>query len=190
MAGAGSVILGPGGLGNADGNLDWAMSPADDEGFAAVYEEMRAMARRFFRDQPEAQTLQPTALVHEVFLRLAASGTMPTDRAHLANLCARAMRQILVDHARARSARRAREGIRHGKANRPLEREATPEDVVALDDVLRTYERLDGRRAVLVELRVFGGFSLEQCAEILGVARSTVSEDWRVARAWLTQAIA
>jgi RNA polymerase sigma factor (TIGR02999 family) len=186
-----------------------ANSTADAVNFAFIYDELRAMARRFFETQPSAHTLQPTALVHEVFLRLAASGNLSErgqcrlSSAHLANLCARAMRQVLVDHARSRVARRRREGVAHeailqtadsgagssegGSANAPA---PSVEEVIDLHEALQRYESLDERRSRLVELRIFGGFSLERSADLLGVSRSTVSEDWRVARAWLTQAMA
>ncbi|MBN4082712.1 hypothetical protein JYS44_00590 [Phycisphaeraceae bacterium AH-315-B13] len=152
--------------------------------FTSTYAELREMAHRFFDKQPSAQTLQATELVHEVFVRIASTDTAITNQEHLANLCARAMRQVLVDHARQRIARRQREHTH--QTERHANSGPSDEDIIAINDALDRYHEIDSQRTALVQLRIFGGFTLEQSAEFLGIARSTASEHWRVARAWLT----
>ena len=150
-----------------------------------VYAELRALAGSYFRGRSE-QTLQPTALVHEVYLRLVrADGTEWKDRAHFMAVAATAMRQILTDRARRRTAGK-RGGIGRERvtlANLPAFAPAV--DVVALDDLLGRLAELDARQARLVELRFFGGLTEEEAAETLGVSLRTVQKDWRKAKAWL-----
>jgi RNA polymerase sigma factor (TIGR02999 family) len=160
--------------------------------FQAVYAELRKMADRELRRERADHTLQPTELVHEVFFRLVDSNRCRfEDRRHFLGLACRAMRQVLVDHAR----RRGR-GKRGGGWSRiPLD-EIDPrvrdDDrvVVALNDAL---ERLAARhpdKARLVEMHFFGGFTLEECAGILGVSPRTISRHWAFAQAWLAREMA
>jgi len=151
-----------------------------------VYDQLRAMAAGYFRNQPPAATLEPTALVHEVFLRVVDQTSAKwNDRAHFFAVCAVAMRGILADHARKRRAAK-----RGGGWDRvPLSDVATPGsdvDLLALDDALTELARLNERQARVVEYRYFGGMTIPEVAEALGVAKSTVDEDWRMARAWLS----
>ncbi|HKE00262.1 MAG TPA: sigma-70 family RNA polymerase sigma factor [Planctomycetota bacterium] len=155
--------------------------------FPLVYEELRRAAQRVLGGGADRQTLQPTALVHEAYLRLVdhtLSGFEGRD--HFVRTAVRAMRQILVDHARAR-----RSGKRGGGAARlPLDEavdsiEVDAIDLVALDEALGRLAAHDERLARTVELRFFGGLTIEETARLLGVSTPTVERDWRFARSWL-----
>jgi RNA polymerase sigma factor (TIGR02999 family) len=150
-----------------------------------VYAELRALAGSYFRGRV-AQTLQPTALVHEVYLRLVrADGTEWKDRAHFMAVAATAMRQILTDRARRRVAAK-RGGADRERVTLSNVAAFTPAvDVIALDDLLVRLAALDERQARLVELRFFGGLTEEEAAETMGVSLRTVQKDWRKAKAWL-----
>ena len=162
-----------------------------DDLLPRVYDELRALADAYMRRERAGHTLQPTALVHEAFLRLLRlpPGSVQ-NRIHFFALAAQAMRRILADHAR-----RHRAAKRGGGAVRvPLElveggAPATPagDDVAAddLDAALEDLAKLDERQARVVELRFFGGLSIEETAEVLAVSPATVKRDWLVARAWL-----
>lgn len=155
--------------------------------FPLVYEQLRELARRSFRRERAHHTLQPTALVHEAWLRVAAqtSGDWQ-DRAHFFGIAARVMRQVLVDHARRRGAlKRAgrREPVTMERI--PDDDGAAPLDVVALDEALARLAALAPRKAGVVELRLFAGMTVEEVAEALGVSVRTVEGDWAFARAWL-----
>jgi RNA polymerase sigma-70 factor (ECF subfamily) len=154
---------------------------------ALVYEQLRGLAGRYLWGQ-EGHTLQPTALVHEAFLRIAAvPSSRIRDRAHFAALCAVAMRQILANHARKRQTlkRGARVGERLGLTGLDARESRPPVDVLALDEALDELARLDERQAHVVQYRYFGGLTVPEVAQVLGVSRSTVEDDWRMARAWL-----
>lgn len=154
----------------------------------AVYDELHAIARHVFRDQPAAQTLQPTALVHEAYIRLVgdAEGPRFECRAHFMAVAAKAMRHILVDQARRRRAAKRGGGAQRITLHETSLGDTTDEvDVLALDDALERLAEMDERKAKIVELRFFGGLSIDETAEALSIARSTVTEDWRMARAWL-----
>lgn len=154
-----------------------------------VYRELRAMAAVQLRGEREDHTLQPTALVHEAFLRLVGQDRADwRSRAQFFDLAARMMRRVLVDHARAR--RRLKRG---GAAVRV---ELTPtsgkvasklEDVLALDEAIERLEELDPRQARIVELHFFAGLSVAETAEVVGCSEATVSRDWRLARMWLAR---
>jgi RNA polymerase sigma-70 factor (ECF subfamily) len=152
-----------------------------------IYDQLRALAGSYFRDQPVGHTLQPTALVHEAFVKLINS---PTDgfnsRAHFMAVASTAMRQILTDHAR-----RKRADKRGGGAGK-IELDAAEGfikgkeiDIVDLDEALTQLRAFDDRKHRVVELRFFGGLEMQQIADFLGVSLSTVEADWRAARAWL-----
>jgi RNA polymerase sigma factor (TIGR02999 family) len=152
-----------------------------------VYEELRRMAARYMRGEREGHTLQASALVNEAYLRLADHRNMQWQgRAHFFGVAAQAMRRVLVDHARTRDS-----GKRGGGQQKVVLEEAAlaavePEaDLVALDEALRELARLSERKARVVELRYFGGLSVEEAAEVLGVAPVTVMRDWRIAKMWL-----
>jgi RNA polymerase sigma-70 factor (ECF subfamily) len=155
-----------------------------------VYEELRGLAASYMAGQGPGHTLQPTALVHEAFIKLV-DRTSPhySGRGHFFAVAATAMRQILVDHARAENAQK-RGG---GRTRVSLEEGLAPSgggsviDVVALDEALKTLGELDERQAKIVEMRFFAGLTVDEVAAVLGVSRSTVEEEWRMARAWLSR---
>lgn len=152
--------------------------------FEEVYEDLRELASGLFRKRGPAHTLQPTALVHEVWLKVAERGI--TDRQHFLALAAKAMRQILIDHAR-----RARADKRGGGAHRvTLEAEAevgsdSGADLVALDDALTKLGRANPRFLRVFELRFLAGMGSDEVAETLGVTQRTAQLDWRAIRAFL-----
>jgi RNA polymerase sigma factor (TIGR02999 family) len=152
-----------------------------------VYDELRALAAAMLADQRPGHTLQPTALVNEAYVRLLRQSHIRVDsRAHFVRLAAKVMRQVLVDHARARASQKR--GGDRGRVTLDGQDAAADDagvDILALDDALSTLTALDERKARLVELRVFAGMSLDEAADALGVARSTAALDWRFAKAWL-----
>lgn len=155
--------------------------------FPLVYDELRKLAGGYLRRERPDHTLQSTALVHEAFLRMVDQQAVEwQSRAHFFGIAARIIRQILVDHARARRAQK-----RGGDAlTLPLDEAlAVPErknvDLVALDDALTALARMDERQAKVVELRFFAGLSIEETAEALRTSAATVKRDWLVAKAWL-----
>jgi RNA polymerase sigma factor (TIGR02999 family) len=151
-----------------------------------VYDELRAIAARYLRRERPDHTLEPTALVHEVYLRLIDQKAAEwQDRAHFFAIAAKLMRRILVDHARGRlSDKRGRGTARVSITGVEVAAELTP-DLVALDDALRDLAAFDPDRATLVELRYFGGLTVEETAEVMGRSTATVVRQWRTARAWL-----
>ncbi|MBC8105016.1 MAG: sigma-70 family RNA polymerase sigma factor [Anaerolineae bacterium] len=154
-----------------------------------VYTELRAMAANYLRRERPDHTLQPTALVHEAFLRLA--GDKSIDRAHFMAMAAVAMRNVLVDHARRHAAaKRSTEGKRLSFGAPELATTKSDMDVLELDDLLLRLAKLDARRARVVELKVFAAMTNDEIAHVLGIARSTVAEDWTVAKAWLAAELA
>ena len=160
-----------------------------EELMPAVYEELRSLARRKLGQERDAITLQPTALVNEVYLRLVDQELAGVeDRAHFLQLCARVMRNILVDRARARNSTKRDGG---GRVNFDVAMEvhalgATHAvDVLVFDELLGRLGELDERKAKVVELRFFGGLSVEDTAAVLDVSERTVAREWNVARAWL-----
>jgi RNA polymerase sigma-70 factor (ECF subfamily) len=151
-----------------------------------VEAELRRLARGYMVRERRGHTLQPTALVNEAFLRLTgARGIRWQDRAHFLGISARLMRRVLVDHARSRASRK-----RGGDADRVALDEgiAAPEraiDIVALDRALEALAAVDVRKSRTIELRFFGGLSVEETAEVLRVSPDTVKRDWRLAKLWL-----
>jgi RNA polymerase sigma factor (TIGR02999 family) len=159
-----------------------------DRLYPLVYDELRRAAQRALRAERAEHTLQATELVHEVFLKLAGSGPGHVhDRSHFLGVAARAMRQVLVDHARRRNAaKRGGELVRttlgdSAFVSGPL----SAEELIALDDALERLEAYDGRLRRVVEMRYFAGLSEREIATALGVTERTVQRDWVKARAWL-----
>jgi RNA polymerase sigma-70 factor (ECF subfamily) len=152
-----------------------------------LYDELRRLAAGVLRGQRPNHTLQPTALVHEAYLKLVASaGGALADRTHLLATAARAMRQILVDHARARATEKRGGGavqVTLSLAGAAVEPSAF--DLLAFDEALRRLEALDGQQVRVVELRYLVGLSVEEVAEVLGVSAATVKRDTAMAKAWL-----
>lgn len=162
--------------------------------FELVYGELRALAGSMFRGQHSDHTLQPTALVHEVWMKMVDRTSLQArDRAHFMAIAATAMRQILIDHARAKRADKRGGGVGRVTIDEAMEPAAPdhgqPLDVLLLDEALTRLAALDGRQARIVELRMFGGLSVEETAEALSVSTRTVELDWRMARAWLSRAL-
>jgi len=152
-----------------------------------VYQELYRLARRHMATERPSHTLQATALVHEAYVRLVESDhTHFKNRAHFFAVCAQVMRRILVDWARAHEATKRGGEVRPLKLEEALVVESKPgRDFVALDDALKELTALDPRKAQVVELRFFGGLSVEETAEVLQVAPVTVMRDWNLARSWL-----
>lgn len=151
-----------------------------------VYDQLRAIAGSYFRGQPSGHTLQPTALVHEAFLKLVGSGSSWENRAHFCAVAATAMRQILSNHARDKRAAK-RDGNRVQLSVNELPTPAGPSalDLLDLDDALSELSALNPRHARLVELRFFGGLGTDEIAHVIGVSSSMVRREWRAMRAWL-----
>ena len=163
---------------------------AANELLPIVYAELRAIAGRLLREGKPGHTLQPTALVHEAWLKLASAlaggGGAYQGRVHFLAVAARAMRQVLIAHARTRNAQKRGGGGQQQPLDLCLERfEAEAGDVVALHDTLERLARESPRAAQVVEMRVFGGMTIEEAGLALAVAPTTIKADWRFARAWL-----
>jgi RNA polymerase sigma-70 factor, ECF subfamily len=170
--------------------IEWSHGEqsALDQLMPLVYRELRRMADRYMRAQSPSHTLQTTALIHEAYLRLA--GDSPTrwkNRAHFFGVAAKAMRRILVDHARARQALK-----RGGHEHRSITldeavviSDSRVAETVALDDALTELAKLNPRQSQVVELRYFGGLDIGETAEALSISPETVMRDWRAAKAWL-----
>jgi RNA polymerase sigma factor (TIGR02999 family) len=150
------------------------------------YDELRRLAAAYMRRERPGQTLQATALVHEVYLRLAGAGAPWQDERHFIGIAARAMRQILVERARARGAQKRWAGLDRVSLSHALAAAVDPEGLLpALDDALAKLERLDPEQARIVDLRYFAGCSIEETAELLQMSPATLKRRWSLARAWL-----
>jgi len=152
-----------------------------------VYPELRRIARQHLERRRAGESLESAALANEVYLKLVrAGGIRCENRAHFLALCAQIMRRILVDHARRRGfAKRGGDALRVPLDELLLVAEARGIEVLALDEALDALTRIDRRKGRVVELRYFGGLSIEETAEVLGVSADTAKRDWRMARAWL-----
>jgi RNA polymerase sigma factor (TIGR02999 family) len=153
-----------------------------------VYNELRAVAHRYLRRERQSHTLQTEALVHEAYMRLLDGRPMVTEsRAHFVAVAARLMRQILVDYARSHQA--AKRGTRQTvELTLDVDLPQSPRaDVVALDDALNALSHRDAQQGRIVELRFFGGLTIEEAAEALDISPATVKRDWAMARAWLSR---
>jgi len=154
-----------------------------------VYDELRALAGSFFARQTPGHTLQPTALVHEAYLKLAEhEGARWENRAHFFAVAARAMRQVLMNHARDKVAAKRGGGWQRITLDAAVTPMATREiDILALDEALDRLNALSERQARVIELRFFGGLTIAEAAHILGVGTTTVEDDWHLAKAWLSR---
>jgi RNA polymerase sigma-70 factor, ECF subfamily len=160
-----------------------------EEAVESVYAELRRLAAFYLRRERAGHTLQPTALVHEAYLRLAQQNQVKWDnRNQFLGVAAPLMRRILVDHCRARQAAK-----RGGGAGRvlldleilPMDQRAA--DVVSLDEALNALAERDAQQARIVELRFFSGLSIEDTAQVVGISASTVKREWNIAKAWLAR---
>jgi RNA polymerase sigma factor (TIGR02999 family) len=160
-----------------------------------VYDELRRLARRYMRQERGGNTLQGTALVNEAYLRLVdVSGVDWQDRAHFFAVSAKVMRRILIDAARARAAEKRGGQLERVDHSEPVDfdqfvtaRSDRASELCALDDALQALGQMDPRRAQVIELRFFGGLTVDETAEVLKISPQSVMRDWRLARAWLTR---
>jgi RNA polymerase sigma factor (TIGR02999 family) len=158
-----------------------------------IYDELRRLASSYLRRERSNHTLQPTALVHEAYMKLIDQTRVKwQNRAHFFGIAAQVMRRILMDHARKHTAEK-----RGGDAEvLPIEEEILivshdkSAELIALDDALQQLAEMDERKAKIVELRYFGGLSIEETAEVIGVSVPTVNREWRMAKAWLYSELA
>jgi RNA polymerase sigma factor (TIGR02999 family) len=153
-----------------------------------VYNELRRIARRRMRLEHSGNTLQTTALVNEAYLRLVnVQNVAWQDRAHFFAICAQMMRRILVDRARARASAKRGAGVRAPS----IDLDQIPDiagnggELIAVDDALNALAEIDARKARVIELRFFGGLSVEETASVLGISPQSVLRDWKLAKAWL-----
>lgn len=160
-----------------------------EELLPTVYDELRRVAHNQLRGESDDHTMRTTELVHEAYLKLIDHDSVEwTDRQHFFAVAARAMRQVLIDHARKKTAEK-----RGGTAPEvPLDEVTLPEkknpaELIALDDALDRLAQRDERSAKVVECRFFGGYTIQETADVLDVSRATVKRDWRAARAWLNR---
>jgi RNA polymerase sigma factor (TIGR02999 family) len=157
-----------------------------------LYPELRQIAARLMRRERSSHTLQPTAVVHEAFLRLVDGGAVAwQDRAHFLGIAARVMRRILVEHARRRHSAKRGGGARQITLTDELvPGVAGAQNLLVIDDVLTRLAAIDERGAQVAELRIFGGLTVRETAERLGVSSRTVDTDWTTARLWLARELA
>jgi RNA polymerase sigma factor (TIGR02999 family) len=168
--------------------LDWRNGDeaALDQLVPFVYQELHRLARAYMRRERAGHTLQTTALINEAFVRLVDQNVSWQNRAHFYGVAARLMRQILVDHARAQYAiKRGGDQIQVSLADAAGMVESEAAEMIALDDALKGFVAIDPRKCQVIELRYFGGLTIAETAEALGVSHTTVEEDWKMARAWL-----
>ncbi|HEV8397521.1 MAG TPA: ECF-type sigma factor [Vicinamibacterales bacterium] len=161
--------------------------------FDVLYRELRRLAEAAMRAERANHTLQPTALVHEAFLRLAGEQGRFENRAHFLGVAAGAMRRVLVDHARGRNAQKRGSGATLVTVDDldDLPQQASEDiDLVVLDDALSRLSALDARQGLIVELRFFGGLSVKETAAIVGVSERTIKREWQLSRAWLRREVA
>jgi RNA polymerase sigma-70 factor, ECF subfamily len=158
---------------------------------ALVYDELRRMASAYLRHERRDHTLQTTALVHEAYLRLAGQTDLGwKNKAHFRAIAAQTMRRILIEHARARGRKKRGSAPQHVALDSELALASTPTiDLEAIDQALVRLEALDRQQARIVELRFFGGLTVEETAEVLSISKTTVKRDWAMARAWLRRAL-
>lgn len=165
-----------------DGNED-----AKERLLPFVYDELKRHARYLMFSERNDHTLQPTALVHEAFIKLTEdAGIQWRDRSHFYGIASRLMRQILVDHARRRAtAKRGANPIHFSIDDVDIPVEERAHSILVLDEVLERLERMDEQQAKIVEMRFFGGMNNKEIAEALGISQRTVARDWETARLWL-----
>lgn len=173
--------------------MDWSDGDqaALDKLIPVVYQEMRRLAHHYMRQERAGHTLQTTALVNEAYMRLADYKRMRwQNRAHFFAVAALVMRRILVEHARGRDyAKRGGGTERVALDEAAFVSEGRSAEVIAVDDALKELEAWDARKGRIVELRFFGGLSIDETAEVLKISPTTVQREWRSAKAWLHRAI-
>ncbi|HMV47329.1 MAG TPA: sigma-70 family RNA polymerase sigma factor [Blastocatellia bacterium] len=159
---------------------------ARDELIPLVYAELHRVAQNYLRRERRGHTLQSSALVHEAFLRLVDQRVAWRNRAHFFGIAAQMMRRILVDYARSRGNEKHGGDQLHLELDEALDAAAQRDaELVALDDALNSLAEIDPQQSRVIELRYFGGLTIEETAEALGISDTTVEREWRLARAWL-----
>ena len=168
-------------------NIREGRAGATEELIPIVYNDLRRLAAYYLRNEPAGQTLQPTAMINELYLRLFAVEPLHwQNRAHFFAVAAQQLRRILVDHARAVRAQKRGGGQLHvSLSNIGTTASQTDEDILAVHEALEALEKLDRRAAQVVELRFFGGLQEREAAEVLGISVASLKRDWEFARAWL-----
>lgn len=177
----------------------WAAGDATalDRLMPLVYDELRRTAKRYMRRERAGNTLQTTALVNEVYIRLVGTTRIPwKNRVHFFAVSAQMMRRILVDAARGRNAVKRGGNLQEIEHATPVNFDEMPSvstersrELIAIDDALNALAEIDRRKARTVELRFFGGLSVEETGQVLGISPQTVTRDWRLAKAWLRREI-
>jgi RNA polymerase sigma factor (TIGR02999 family) len=166
-----------------------AWRAGDEDAYARlvplVYGELRRLARGHLRREQAGHSLQPTALVHEAYLRLVNAHVDWRDRTHFLSVASRVMRRILVEHARARQTDKRGGKALHVTLTEPIPAHARPVDILALDEALERLRAFDERQARVVELSYFGGLTHPEIGELVGISEASVDRDLRHARAWL-----
>ncbi len=163
---------------------------AENELFTLCKDELRRLARVFLSHEHPGHTLQPTALVNELYLKIAGSCGAFNDRVHFFRVAASAMRQILTDHARSHNAAKRGSGTRRIDLNHVfLASEENLDDVLAIDEALSQFALIDPRAAQIVEMRFFGGLTKEEIGVLLNLSPRTITRDWDAARRWLQAAL-
>jgi RNA polymerase sigma-70 factor, ECF subfamily len=170
-----------------DDLLPAGKDPAMDAALPAIYDELRELAANYLRRERSDHTLQPTALVHESYLRLLNQRTVDwSNRLEFLSIAARMMRRILADHATARAAEKRGGGVPKLQLDAALEFcNNRAISIAAVDEALRDLEAMDPRQAQVVELRFFGGLTIDETAELMALSPATVKREWMTARRWL-----
>lgn len=174
--------------------IDWSKGDefALEQLMPLVYEELRQMARRYMRRQPAGHTLQTTDLIHEAYLKIAKQDDQNwQNRAHFFGIAAKAMRHTLVDYARSKhNQKRGGWQERVTLADDAAIAKDNSREIVRLDEALKSLEQIDERRSRVVEMKFFGGLTIEEIAEVLKISPETVKRDWQFARSWLLRELA
>jgi len=156
-----------------------------------VYEELRRVASSYLRQERSGHTLQTTALIHEAYLRLMEQNVNWQNRAHFFGVAAQAMRRVLVDYGRGqKAAKRGGPDLKIGIEDAEAVQQPRALDIIALDRALERLSAFDERQGRIVELRYFGGLTIQETAQVLGVSPATVKDDWSLAKAWLYREMA
>ena len=167
-------------LSNGDGDAVDILLPL-------IYDELRKLAANYLRRERPDHTLQPTALVHEAYLRLVDQTRVNwQNRAHFFGVAAQIMRRLLVDHARKHNAAKRGQDFQKFSLDENIDRAVErSEELIALDDALKALAAFDPQKARMIELRYFGGLSIEETADVMGTTPTTIKRQWRFAKAWL-----
>ena len=171
-------------------NLNEGKSEVVEELIPLVYAELRRLAAHYLKSERVGHTLQPTALVHEAFLKLVEQETNWQNRSHFFGIASRIMRQILIDHARLyMTDKRGNKPVYFSLDDVQIPLQERADSIIVLDEALERLEKFDEKQAKIVEMRFFGGMSNAEIAESLGISERTVAREWQAARLWLYREI-